>query len=203
MTTALLLIDIQNDFMPGGTLAVPNGNEVVPVANRLIEQFKNGLIVATQDWHPANHKSFASNHPGKKPFEMIDLNGLPQVLWTDHCVQGTLGAEFHEDLLPIPNVFCKGEDPEVDSYSGFFDNGKRRQTQLDMFLKENHVDQVDIMGLATDYCVKFTVLDALALGYKVNVIEDGCRAVNLKPGDGQAAYVEMETAGAKILRLCK
>ena len=199
MTDALLLIDIQNDFMPNGSLPVRRGDEVVPVANEYIRNFGNGLIIATQDWHPANHKSFASNHPGKKLFETVDLNGLTQCLWTDHCVQNTPGAEFHPDLLPVPIVFCKGEDPEVDSYSGFFDNGKRNKTQLDAFLKEHAVTNLTIMGLATDYCVKFTVLDALALGYNVNVAGKGCRAVNLNLDDETAAFAAMQAAGAKVI----
>jgi nicotinamidase/pyrazinamidase len=200
MTQALLLIDLQNDFMPGGALAVPRGDEVVKVANEYIKSFKDGLIIATQDWHPADHKSFASNHPGKKPFvDVVMLDGLTQVLWTDHCVQNTHGAEFHDDLLPIPNVFCKGEDPNVDSYSGFFDNGKKHQTQLDAFLKENKVDKLVVMGLATDYCVKFTVLDARALGYQVDVVEAGCRAVNLHANDDKAAFATMLAAGARIV----
>lgn len=198
---ALLLIDIQKDFCPGGALAVAKGDEVVAVANTYIEQYNktNDLIVATQDWHPANHKSFASNHPNNKLFDFIELNGLPQVLWPDHCVEHSDGAEFHPDLLPIPCVFCKGEDPEVDSYSGFFDNGKRNKTQLDAFLKENGVDELDVMGLATDYCVKFTVLDALELGYKVNVIKAGCRAVGMKPTDEALAYTDMIQKGANII----
>jgi len=199
MTEALLLIDIQNDFMPSGTLPVSNGDEVVPIANKWIRKFDSGLIVATQDWHPVNHGSFASNNPGYKPFTMGQLDGLPQCFWTDHCVQDTEGAEFHPDLLPIPSVFCKGEDPKVDSYSGFFDNGKRNQTQLDAFLKERGITKLVIMGLATDYCVKFTVLDALALGYKVDVVEAGCRGVNAKPGDSEVAFVQMMAAGAVII----
>jgi nicotinamidase/pyrazinamidase len=198
---ALLLIDIQKDFCKGGALEVPNGDEVVPVANEWINKFnaENGIIVATQDWHPKNHKSFASNNPGKNLFELTELNGLPQVMWPDHCVEYTTGAEFHDDLLPIPFVFCKGEDPEVDSYSGFFDNGKRNKTQLDSFLRERGVDELVILGLATDYCVKFTVLDALELGYKVIVPVGGCRAVNMPNGSGDAAIQEMKTKGANII----
>lgn len=198
---ALLLIDIQKDFCQGGALAVPKGDEVVPVANEWITKFtkENKLVIGTQDWHPQNHKSFAVNHPGQKPFNMIDLNGLPQCLWPEHCVENTVGAEFHDDLLPIPFVFCKGEDTEVDSYSGFFDNGKRNQTQLDAFLKERGIDELVIMGLATDYCVKFTVLDALELGYKVIVPVGGCRAVNIAPTHGDLALVAMEAAGAKLV----
>lgn len=199
MTEALLLIDIQNDFMPTGTLPVPKGDEVVPVANEWIQKFGSGLIVATQDWHPANHGSFASNNPGSQPFSMGFLGGLPQCFWTDHCVQGTEGAEFHPDLLPIPFVFCKGEDPAVDSYSGFFDNGKKNKTQLDSFLKERGVDTLVVMGLATDYCVKFTVMDALELGYKVKVVEAGCRGVNIKPGDHDVALITMKALGAEII----
>lgn len=196
---ALLLIDIQKDFCPGGALAVAKGDEVVSVANEYIKKYQDGLVIATQDWHPANHKSFASNHQNKKLFDFIELNGLPQVLWPDHCVEHSDGAEFHPDLLPIPFVFCKGEDPEVDSYSGFFDNGKRNKTQLDDFLKENGVDELDVIGLATDYCVKFTVLDALELGYKVNVIKAGCRAVGMKPDDEAMAYTDMIQKGANII----
>lgn len=198
---ALLLIDIQKDFCPGGALAVPKGDEVVPVANEWIKKFvaENKLIIATQDWHPASHKSFAASHPGQAPFNVIDLNGLQQCLWPVHCVENTDGAEFHDDLLPIPFVFCKGEDTEVDSYSGFFDNGKRNKTQLDSFLKERGVDELVIMGLATDYCVKFTVLDALELGYKVTVPVGGCRAVNIQPTHGELALVAMEASGAKLI----
>jgi nicotinamidase/pyrazinamidase len=199
MKQALLLIDIQNDFCPSGSLAVPNGDQVVPVANWWIRQFSDGLIIATQDWHPANHGSFASNNPGKKPFEMGELNGLPQCMWTDHCVQNTYGAEFHPDLLPIPFVFCKGEDPTVDSYSGFFDNGRLNKTQLDGFLNERGITELIIMGLSTDYCVKFTVLDALELGYKVKVIADGCRGVNIKPDDSKEAFKQMHDVGAEII----
>ena len=199
MTEALLLIDIQNDFMPTGTLPVPKGDEVVSVANEWIKKFGNKLIIASQDWHPSNHRSFASNNPGYPLFSVIRLNGLAQCLWTDHCVQDTPGAEFHPDLLPIPFVFCKGEDVDVDSYSAFFDNGKVHQTQLDSFLKEHGVTKLTVMGLATDYCVKFTVLDALALGYKVDVVEAGCRGVNMKPTDSDVAFVQMKAAGANII----
>lgn len=196
---ALILVDIQNDFCTGGALAVKNGEEVVPIANEWIEKFGDGIIIATQDYHPENHKSFASSHENMNIFETITLNGLFQVLWPKHCVQNTSGAEFHKDLLPIPYVFCKGEDIEVDSYSGFFDNGKRNKTQLDDFLKEKNVDELTIMGLATDYCVKFTVLDALELGYKVKVVDKGCRAVNMSPSDGTNALVLMQQHGAIII----
>jgi nicotinamidase/pyrazinamidase len=200
MKRALLLIDIQKDFCKGGTLEVPYGDEVVPVANEMIKLFTatNDLVIATQDWHPANHGSFAANHDGKKVFDLIDLNGLKQVLWPTHCVENTTGSEFHDDLLPIPVVFCKGEDPSVDSYSGFFDNGKRNKTQLDDYLKEQGVTELFIMGLATDYCVKFTALDAVELGYKVNIISEGCQGVNLNNNDVGNAMVEMTKNGVII-----
>jgi nicotinamidase/pyrazinamidase len=196
----LILVDIQNDFMPGGALAVKEGDRVVPVANALQKHF--GLIVATQDWHPANHGSFASQHPGKKPGDVIDLNGLQQVLWPDHCVQGSTGADFHPhfDMSRVAQVFRKGVDPEIDSYSGFFDNGHRRGTGLTEYLKERGATEVFIAGLATDYCVRFTALDARKLGLATNIIIDACRAVNLSVDDEGAALEEMQRAGAKIIR---
>ena len=187
---ALILVDLQNDFMPGGALAVPGGDKVVPVANRLSEVFAvSALVVATQDWHPAGHGSFASQHPGARPGDVIDLDGLRQELWPDHCVQGTPGAEFHPSLDQgrIARVFRKGSDPAIDSYSTFFDNARRKSTGLGDFLRENNVEQVYIMGLATDYCVKFSVLDALSLGFKTSVIEDGCRGIDLQSGDVESA----------------
>lgn len=195
----LVLVDIQYDFLPGGALAVPHGDEVVAVANRLIPCFP--LIVATQDWHPADHGSFAANHPGRKPGEVIELGGLPQVLWPPHCVQGTRGAELVEDLHreKIRKVFRKGTDPAVDSYSGFYDNGRRKSTGLGEWLKEMGATSLYIAGLATDYCVKATALDARALGFAVAVVEEGCRAVDLKPGDGDRALEEM--AAAEVRRI--
>jgi nicotinamidase/pyrazinamidase len=195
---ALILVDIQNDFCPGGALAVAGGAEVVPVANRLVARFP--LVVATQDWHPRGHGSFASNR-GRKPFEVGELGGMPQVFWPDHCVQGTAGAEFHPglDVARIQRVFPKGTDPTIDSYSGFFDNGKRKATGLGDFLREQGVDDVTVLGLATDYCVRATAMDALALGLAVTVVEDGCRAVELAPGDGARAIAELRAAGARIV----
>jgi len=193
----LLLVDIQNDFCAGGALAVPHADEVVKVAYRLM--LVAPVTVSTQDYHPANHKSFASNHKDKNVFDVVDLNGLTQVLWPDHCVQGTNGANFHPELPYQSNVFIKGTDVEVDSYSGFFDNGKKNKTQLDGFLKLCNVDELFVMGLATDYCVKFTVLDALELGYKVNLVVDGCRGVNMKENDSTDAINLMESSGAKII----
>src|SRR5216117_2401111 len=180
---ALLLVDIQNDFLPGGALAVPDGDKVIPVANKLQPAFPQ--VVATQDWHPANHGSFAANQPGKKPGDVIELNGLSQILWPVHCVQNTPGAAFvaELDLKPVAKVFQKGTDPGIDSYSGFFDNGHRKATGLEDFLKERGIEQIYVLGLATDYCVKFTALDARQLGFDVWLVEDGCRGVELKPGD--------------------
>jgi nicotinamidase/pyrazinamidase len=195
---ALILVDIQNDFLPGGALAVPDGDAVIPVANRLQPLFP--LVVATQDWHPANHGSFAANHPGKKPFEQIDLNGLPQTLWPVHCVQNTAGAELAPGLNRerISKVFQKGTDAGVDSYSGFFDNGHRRATGMAEWLKSHGVTDVHICGLATDYCVKFTALDAVKSGFKTYLIEDACRGVNLQTNDVNNAIAEMKRAGVLI-----
>jgi len=195
---ALILVDIQNDFIPGGALAVPDGDNIVPIANRVMEKFD--LVVATQDWHPANHGSFASNHPGKKLFELIDLNGLPQVLWPEHCVQGKPGAEFVKELntKKITRVFQKGTDAAIDSYSGFFDNGHRKATGLGDYLKQKGVDDVYVLGLATDYCVKFTALDARTLGFKTYFVEDASRGVNLNPNDVANAIAEMKKAGVIV-----
>jgi nicotinamidase/pyrazinamidase len=196
---ALLLIDLQNDFCPGGALAVEEGNLLIPIANELMPRFE--MVLATQDWHPANHGSFAANHLWRKPGQVIDLNGLPQVLWPIHCVQESFGAEFVPALhnSGIHKVFVKGTDPEIDSYSGFFDNGHRKATGLGDYLKEQGVDDLYVMGIATDYCVKFTVLDALELGFKVNLIQDACRGVNLQPGDVERAVVEMTSKGAVLV----
>ena len=198
---ALILVDIQNDFLPGGALAVPHGDEVIAVANRVATTFD--LVVATQDWHPRDHGSFAANHPGKKVGDIIDMHGLPQVLWPVHCVQGTAGAGFAPalDVSRVRRVFQKGTDPAIDSYSGFFDNGHRRSTGLADYLREQGVTQVFVMGLATDYCVKFTALDAVQrAGLKTTLIEDGCRGVNLRPGDSEAAVAEMRAARVEVLR---
>jgi nicotinamidase/pyrazinamidase len=198
---ALILVDIQNDFLPGGALAVPHGDEVIAVANRVSPRFD--LVVATQDWHPPGHGSFAANHPGRKVGEVIDLHGLPQVLWPVHCVQGTAGAAFAPglDVSRVRRVFQKGTDPAIDSYSGFFDNGHRRSTGLADSLREQGVDEVFVTGLATDYCVKFTALDAVQrAGLKTTLIEDGCRGVNLRPGDSERAVEVMRLAGVDLVR---
>ena len=197
---ALILVDIQTDFLPGGALAVPNGDVIVPIANRLQAAFP--LVVATQDWHPANHGSFAANHPGKKVFEQIGLNGLPQTLWPVHCVQGTPGADLAPGLKRerIAKIFSKGTDAGIDSYSGLFDNGLRRSTGLGEWLKAKGVTEVFVCGLATDYCVKFTALDAAQSGFKTYFIEDASRGVNLQPNDVKGAIVEMNRAGVATVQ---
>ena len=197
---ALVIVDVQNDFVTDGALAIPHGEQVVPVINRLIPEFE--LVVASKDWHPANHGSFASQHPGKKPGDIIDLNGLSQLLWPDHCVQGTLGAEFVDSLEThrIKKVFYKGTDIGVDSYSSFFDNGKRNSTGLGEYLKEQNVKRVTLVGLATDYCVKFSAFDAKELGFDVTVLRAGVRGVELEPGDCERAFEEMTAAGINVIK---
>lgn len=198
---ALLLVDLQNDFCPDGPLAVPEGDLVIPIANRLAEAFD--LVVVTQDWHPADHGSFAANHPGKEPGELIQLGGLEQVLWPVHCVQNTPGAEFHPDLNldRVARVFQKGTDPSVDSYSAFFDNARRGTTGLGDYLRSQSVRCVYISGLATDYCVAFSALDAVELGFETFVVEDACRGVNLDPGDVSRALADMRSLGIQITSL--
>jgi nicotinamidase/pyrazinamidase len=196
---ALILVDIQNDFCPGGALAVPDGDAVVKVANVLMPRF--ALTVATQDAHPKTHRSFAVNHAGKSVYEVVDLDGLPQVLWPEHCVAGTPGYAFHPALCAgqIARVFPKGTDERIDSYSGFFDNGHRKATGLGEWLTEQGIRELYVLGLATDYCVKYTVIDARKLGFDVWLVEDGCRAVELAPGDGERAIAAMRDVGATIL----
>lgn len=196
---ALLVVDVQNDFCPGGALPVPEGDRVVEVINRLQPNF--ALVVATQDWHPASHGSFAANHPGRQVGEPINLNGLPQILWPVHCVQGTPGAELHPalDRSRIARVFPKGTDPGVDSYSGFFDNGRRASTGLGEYLNARGVTEVYVCGLATDYCVQATALDAVDLGFRVYLVADACRGVELRPGDVRRAVEEMRDRGVMVI----
>ena len=197
---ALILVDIQNDFLPGGALPVSEGGQIVPIINRIQPQFD--LVVATQDWHPANHGSFAANHPGKKPGDLIDLDGLPQILWPVHCVQNTTGAAFAPglNLKQVAEVFQKGTNSPIDSYSGFFDNGHKMATGLAEYLRGRMVKDVFIAGLATDYCVKFTALDAVRLGLRAHVIEEACRGVELKSGDVARAIEEMQDAGVEFVK---
>lgn len=194
----LLIVDIQNDFLPGGALAVPEGEAVIPVINRLQERFD--LVLATQDWHPADHGSFAASHPGHKIGDVIQLDGIPQVLWPVHCVQNSAGAQFSAalDTTRVEKVFRKGTDRNIDSYSTFFDNAKRRSTGLAEYLGEQNVDDIFICGLATDYCVRFSALDAVELSFPTTIIEDACRGVNLQPDDSANALRELRKAGAKI-----
>lgn len=195
--TALVLVDLQNDFCPGGALAVGRGDEVIAIANRVARQFE--LVVATQDWHPADHASFAANHAGRSPYEVIDLDGLPQVLWPVHCVQGTPGAALRGDLAaPIARVFVKGTNPRVDSYSGFHDNGHRGSTGMGEWLRAQGVTAIHVLGLATDYCVQWTALDGRTDGFAVTLIADACRAVDLAAGDGERAIAAMRAAGVTI-----
>jgi nicotinamidase/pyrazinamidase len=195
---ALLLIDIQNDFLPGGTLAVPRGDEVVAVANRLMPQYD--LVVATQDWHPPEHKSFASQHAGRGVGDVVQLHGLDQTLWPDHCVQGTRGAELAAELdhEQIDHTIRKGTDAAIDSYSAFFDNARRKSTGLADLLRSKGVDEVHLVGLATDYCVKATALDAIDEGFCVTVLNDGVRGVDLKRGDCERALHEMQRTGVRV-----
>lgn len=197
---ALILVDIQKDFIPGGALAVPEGDSIIPIVNQLQKKFN--FIVATKDWHPPNHGSFASNHTGKKPGDIVDLNGLQQILWPDHCVQNTKGAEFALilDTTRITKVFFKGTDPGIDSYSTFFDNAQRKSTGLENYLKGNGIKEIYIVGLATDYCVKFSALDAIKLGFYTTVIIDACRGVNLQPDNSDKAIEEMKQAGVRIIQ---
>jgi nicotinamidase/pyrazinamidase len=199
---ALILVDIQNDFCPGGALAVADGDAVVEVANRYAREFTadGELVLATQDAHPANHGSFASQHAGHGVGDVIELAGASQVLWPDHCVDGSWGADFHPglDCGLIRRVFKKGTDRQVDSYSGFFDNNQRNSTGLGEYLREQGVEQVYILGLATDYCVKATALDALRLGFGITVVVEGCRAVNIRKTDGDDALRELEIAGCAL-----
>ncbi len=194
----LVIVDVQNDFVPGGALPVPGGDQVVDVINPLQKNFE--LVVATQDWHPANHVSFASNHPGNKPGDSIMLHGRPEILWPDHCVQNTRGAALVAGLNTrrLARVFQKGTDPEVDSYSGFFDNDRRHATGLADFLKSQGITDVYVCGLATDHCVRATALDSRELGFRTHLLADACRGVNLKHGDVDRAIEAMRTAGVLL-----
>jgi len=196
----LILVDIQNDFLPGGALAVPRGDEVIPIANELQPRFD--LVVATQDWHPAGHGSFASSHPGRRPGDLAALGGLPQVLWPDHCVQGSRGAEFAARLQMnrVEAIFRKGTDPAIDSYSAFFDNAHRKSTGLGDYLKGRGATEVYVLGIAADYCVKFSALDGRRLGFRMLVVEDGTRGVELQPGDVARAIEQMRAAGVEMVR---
>lgn len=197
---AIILVDIQNDFLPDGALAVPGGEAIIPIVNKLQPVFD--IVVMTQDWHPADHGSFAANHPGLRPYDVVNLNGLQQVLWPVHCVQDSPGSEFSMelDIRNVDRIFQKGTDPGIDSYSGFFDNGRRKATGMGDYLHQKGVKSVYVCGLATDYCVKFTALDALSLGFETFLIEDASRGVNVNPGDVKKAVAEMKAAGVGIMK---
>ncbi|AQY22781.1 bifunctional nicotinamidase/pyrazinamidase [Riemerella anatipestifer] len=200
MKKALIVVDVQNDFCEGGALAVPNSNEIIPYINLLIEENQYDKIIFTQDWHPANHKSFASNND-KKVGETISLNGVPQFMWPDHCVENSFGAEFHKDLdtSKIDYIVKKGKNPEIDSYSAFQDNNHFMKTGLADYLKEHDIQLVEIVGLALDYCIKYTCLDAVREGFLTCLHFNGTRAVNVKPENGRDAIYEMLENGVTIL----
>ncbi|HEX5168075.1 MAG TPA: bifunctional nicotinamidase/pyrazinamidase [Cyclobacteriaceae bacterium] len=194
---ALIVVDIQNDFTAGGSLAVPGGEEIIPLTNELQGYFD--LVVATQDWHPKDHQSFASNHPGRKPFDVLKLNDIHQVLWPDHCVQGTHGAAFHDKLNMehVAAIFRKGMNPEIDSYSGFFDNGHLQNTGLAGYLRDRKVEEVFVCGLAGDYCVYYTAIDALKEGFETYFISDVTRPIDLE--GFQKATFDVLRQGGKVI----
>ena len=195
---ALLIIDMQNDFLPGGSLEVPEGDVVIPVINKIQDQFE--LVIATQDWHPEGHGSFASRHQGKEPMDKTELNGLEQILWPDHCVQGSEGAEFTKelDMKRVEAIFRKGMDPGIDSYSGFYDNGHKKSTGLADYLRGRNVTELSVTGLAGDVCVNFTIMDALKEGFNTTLIIDGTRPVDKDAFE--EAVENMKKNGVKILQ---
>jgi nicotinamidase/pyrazinamidase len=201
MKRALIVVDVQNDFCEGVALEVKRANEVIPIINKLVESGYFDFIIATQDWHPKNHKSFASNHRSKKVYDVIKLNGIDQVLWPEHCIQRKKGARLHKDINLGSNfkLFKKGTDPNIDSYSGFYDNDHVSSTGLSSYLKKNHVGEVFISGLAADYCVKFTAFDSVEEGFKTYVIKDATRGVNVKKDDSKRAFSEMKKKGIKVI----
>ncbi|MEP3334297.1 bifunctional nicotinamidase/pyrazinamidase [Sedimentitalea sp.] len=197
MTRALIVIDVQYDFCPGGALAVPGGDQIVGGINRLMVDFPT--VILTQDWHPAGHSSFASSHPGKAPYETVEMPYGTQVLWPDHCIQGTSGADFHEDLNTdrADMIIRKGYNPAIDSYSAFFENDKTTPTGLEGYLRTRGISDLTMVGLATDFCVNFSAVDAAKLGFSVTVNRDLCRAIDLN-GSLAAALDDMADAGVKL-----
>lgn len=198
--TALIVVDVQNDFCPGGALGVKDGNKIIPKINSLLDSFE--ITVGTQDWHPANHGSFASNNHGAKVYDIRDLSGIKQVMWPEHCIQGTIGADFHEDLLhdDFKIIIRKGTNPEIDSYSAFKENDNKTLTGLASCLKELGVKKLYITGIATDFCVKYTALDSVNAGFETYVIEDACKGVDHPEGSVAYALEEMKKAGVKIVQ---
>ena len=195
---ALIVVDLQNDFCPGGALAVIGGDEIVPLVNDLIRNAEH--VIMTQDWHPAGHSSFASSHPGKQPFEMIEMPYGPQTLWPDHCIQGSLGSDFHSGLAwsKTELVIRKGFRPGIDSYSAFFENDHTTPTGLAGYLRERGIEAITLVGLATDFCVAFSALDAVKQGFATTVRLDACRAINLN-GSLDAMLARMRDAGVKLV----
>lgn len=195
--SALIVIDVQNDFCPGGALAVEGGDQIVKGINDLMSEFP--AVVLTQDWHPEGHSSFATSHPGQEPFSMIDMPYGPQVLWPDHCIQGSEGAEFHEglDTTRADLIVRKGYNPRIDSYSAFFENDHTTATGLEGYLRTRGIEKLTMVGLATDYCVNFSAVDAAKLGFTVNVRTDLCRAIDLD-GSLKAAMEGMRGAGVVV-----
>lgn len=197
---ALIIVDLQNDFMPGGALGVPQGDQIVPIINALIPKFD--LVVASQDWHPKDHVSFAVNHPGKKVGDVVNVGDIDQILWPAHCICNTHGAELVAGLNKekIEGCFHKGSDKDIDSYSAFFDNARLKSTGLDDFLKSRGVTEVYLVGLATDYCVLYSAFDAIDLGFRVFVIVDACKPINLDARDEERAFAAISVLGGEIIR---
>lgn len=198
MTKALLVIDLQNDFCPGGALAVADGDTIVPLINQMMSDYD--IIIATQDWHPEGHSSFASSHDGKAPFETTEMPYGVQVLWPEHCVQGSTGAELHQDLVTdkADLIIRKGMNPAIDSYSAFFENDRGTPTGLEGYLRTREVTKVDLVGLATDYCVAYSAIDAAKLGFKARVILNACRAIDLD-GSLENALADMRKSNVEIV----
>ena len=194
---ALILIDIQNDFLPGGSLEVPKGDEIIDNVNSIMDNYN--IVVATKDWHPKDHISFASNHKNKNVGQIIKINNLDQMLWPDHCIKDSKGSEFPKklDSHKIHKIFYKGVDSDIDSYSGFYDNGKIRSTGLSNFLKKSNINQVDIVGLATDYCVKNSSIDAYNEGFKTKVLCCCVRGISVETTE--TAFKEMKDMGISII----
>ena len=193
----LVLVDIQNDFLKGGSLAVPEGEKIIKPINKIIKQYD--LVIATKDWHPKNHISFASNHPDKKIGDIINVNGVDQVLWPDHCIQNSYGSDFPEqlDISKLAKVIYKGSDANIDSYSGFFDNGHFRSTGLSDYLKSKDVYKIDYVGLATDYCLKYTAIDSVSEGFKTRVLINCIKGIEEK--GCELALNEMKSKGIELI----
>jgi nicotinamidase/pyrazinamidase len=193
----LIIVDAQNDFMPGGSLEIPNGDDIIPIINEIQPKFD--LVAATQDWHPSSHKSFASNHEGRKVFERITWQGIEQVLWPDHCVQGTSGAAFHRELNmnQVESIFRKGMDENIDSYSGFFDNGHKKNTGLTGYLRDKGAHELYFCGFAADICVYFTLMDALNEGFKVNLLMNAVKA--LDENEFEKQKIKLRDDGVNLL----